>query len=137
MHSNARLMRRCFVERLREAGLPLNRSQCSVLLHVAHEEGIGQAALAAQLDIEPIALVRLLDSLQENALIERRPHPTDRRAHMVWLLPDAAPVLRRIQAIAAAVQREATAGLSVEQVQDLTSTLLAIHENLAPVAALS
>jgi MarR family transcriptional regulator, transcriptional regulator for hemolysin len=137
LHNNSRMMRRCFVERLREAGLPLNRSQCSVLLHVAYDQGIGQAALAAQLDIEPIALVRLLDSLQESGLIERRPHATDRRAHTVWLLPDAAPVLRRIQAITEAVRREATARLSVEQVEDLISTLAVIQENLAPMAALS
>jgi DNA-binding MarR family transcriptional regulator len=130
------MIRRHFADRLREAGLPLNRSQCAVLLHLSYKEGISQAALAAQLDIEPIALVRLLDSLQESGLIERRPHPTDRRVRAIWLGPEAGPVVRRIQTITAAIRREATAGLTAEQVESLMDMLVAIHENLAPMAAL-
>ena len=131
LHDTSRMMRRRFVQRAREDRLPLSRSEASVLLHVAHEQGISQTTLAAQLDIEPIALVRLLDSLQQAGLIERRPHPTDRRVRTVWLTPDAEPMLRRIRAVSATVRREATAGLSAAQVEALTGMLLAMRANLA------
>jgi DNA-binding MarR family transcriptional regulator len=133
LHDTSRMMRRRFVQRAREEGLPLTRSESSVLLHVAHEQGINQATLATRLDIEPIALVRLLDGLQQRSLIERRLHPTDRRVRTVWLKPGAEPVLRHIRAITAAVQHEAVAGLSPVQVEMLTDLLLAIRANLAAV----
>ncbi len=133
LHDTSRLVRRRFVQRAREEGLPLSRSEASVLLHIAHEQGISQATLAARLDIEPIALVRLLDGLQQRGLIERRLHPTDRRVRTVWLKPRAEPVLRHIRAITAAVRREAVAGLAPEQVEMLMDLLLAIRANLAAV----
>lgn len=133
LHDTSRMVRRRFVQRARQEGLPLSRSEASVLLHVAHDEGISQVALAAQLDIEPIALVRLLDSLQQASLIERRAHPTDRRVRTVWLTPEAEPVLRRIRAITAAVRQEALAGIPPAQAEALVETLLAIRANLAAV----
>lgn len=133
LHDTSRMMRRRFVQRAREEGLPLSRSEASVLLHIAHEQGISQAALATRLDIEPIALVRLLDGLQERSLIERRPHPTDRRVRTVWLTLRAEPVLRHVRAITAAVRREAVAGLLPEQVEMLTDLLVAIRANLVAV----
>lgn len=133
LHDTSRMMRRRFVQRAREEGLPLSRSEASVLLHIAHEQGISQAALATRLDIEPIALVRLLDGLQERSLIERRPHPTDRRVRTVWLTLRAEPVLRHVRAITAAVRREAVAGLLPEEVEMLTDLLVAIRANLVAV----
>ena len=134
LHDTSRMMRRRFVQRAREEGLPLSRSEASVLLQVAHEQGISQATLATRLEIEPIALVRLLDGLQQSSLIERRLHPTDRRVRTVWLTPRAEPVLRHIRAITAATRREAVAGLAPAQVEMLTDLLLAIRANLAAVA---
>ena len=128
----SRLMRRRFILRARESGLPLNQSETSVLQHVAYEEGINQANLATQLDIEPITLVRLLDRLQEAGLIERRPHPTDRRSWTLWLTDAAHPMLDRIATIRLAVREEALAGLSAAMAQELVDALVRIRENLAP-----
>ena len=79
LYDVARLMRRRFERRARQSALPITRQQARALLHIARNEGLSQAAIATMLDIEPIALVRLLDRLHEEGLVERRPHPTDRR----------------------------------------------------------
>ena len=83
LRDTARLMRRRFVQRAREVGLPLNRSEASVLVWVDREPGLSQARLAARLDMEAISLVRLIDSLQEAGLIERRLDSRDRRIRNV------------------------------------------------------
>src|SRR3982750_3540468 len=75
MHDVARLMRRRFERRARQTGLSITRQQARALLSVARNEGLSQAAVATLLDIEPIALVRLLDRLHEEGLVERRLHP--------------------------------------------------------------
>ena len=95
-----------------QTGLPITRQQARALLHIARNEGLSQAAIATMLDIEPIALVRLLDRLHEEGLVERRAHATDRRVRTLWLTPLGWEVVDRTLAINAEVREEACAGLS-------------------------
>src|SRR5205807_3428023 len=112
MHDVARLMRRRFERRTRQTGLAITRQQARALLSVARNEGLSQAAVATLLDIEPIALVRLLDRLHEEGLVERRLHPTDRRVRTLWLTPLGWRVVDRVLAINREIRDEACAGLS-------------------------
>jgi MarR family transcriptional regulator, transcriptional regulator for hemolysin len=112
LHDVARLIRRRFERRARQSGLPITRQQARALLHIARNEGLSQAAIATMLDIEPIALVRLLDRLHEEGLVERRAHATDRRVRTLWLTPLGWEIVDRTLAINAVVREEACAGLS-------------------------
>jgi DNA-binding MarR family transcriptional regulator len=123
LHDVARMIRRRFERRARQTGLPITRQQARALLYIARNEGLSQAAIATMLDIEPIALVRLLDRLHEEGLVERQPHPTDRRVRTLWLTPAAWKVIERVLAINAEVREEACTGLSPEQRAALVATL--------------
>jgi MarR family transcriptional regulator for hemolysin len=123
LYDVARLMRRRFERRARQTGLPITRQQARALLHIARNEGLSQAAVATMLDIEPIALVRLLDRLHEEGLVERHPHPTDRRVRTLWLTPLAWDVIDRVLAINAEIREEACAGLSPAARELLMRTL--------------
>src|SRR5205807_3344113 len=112
MHDVARLMRRRFERRTRQTGLAITRQQARALLSVARNEGLSQAAVATLLDIEPIALVRLLDRLHEEGLVERRLHPTDRRVRTLWLTPLGWRVVDRVLAINREIRDEACVGLT-------------------------
>jgi DNA-binding MarR family transcriptional regulator len=127
----SRLMRRRFVRRARDVGLPLNRSEASVLVHVDSDPGMSQAQLAGRLDMEAISLVRLIDSLQAAGLIERRPHATDRRIRTLWLTEAAGPVLTRVLAIAAEVRTQALAGIPEAEHERLLDLLTVVRTNLA------
>ncbi len=131
LRDTSRLMRRRFVRRAREVGLPLNRSEASVLLHVDREPGISQAHLAEQLDLEPISLVRLIDSLQQAGLIERRPHAHDRRIRTLWLTDAAQPVLALVLSIALEVRTQALARIPDAERERLLDLLVAVRANLA------
>jgi MarR family transcriptional regulator for hemolysin len=131
LQETSRLMRRRFVQRAREAGLELNRSESAVLLHVFHTPGISQTALANALDVDTISVVRLIDSLQAAGLIERRPHPTDRRVRTLWLTEAAGAKIVQIKAIAGLVRGQALAGIPEAQGEQLLDLLVAIRSNLA------
>lgn len=126
----ARLLRKRFEQRARTAALGLTRAQSSVLANLARREGINQAALAQILDLEPITLARLLDRLQAARLIERRPDPKDRRAHLLYLTLTAYPLLDRIFALAAEVREEALAGIAEPDRSRLLDMLIAMKSNL-------
>ena len=130
LHDVARLMRRRFERRARQTGLPITRQQARALLYIARNEGLSQAAVATMLDIEPIALVRLLDRLHEEGLVERHPHPTDRRVRTLWLTSLAWSMVDRVLAINVEIREEACTGLSPAAREMLMRTLGDMKGNL-------
>jgi len=135
VHAVARLIRRRFERSVRQAGLPITRLQASLLIRIARHPGVSQAAAAADLDVEPIALVRMLDRLHEEGLVERRAHPTDRRVRTLWLTPLAWPVVNRILDINRTIREEACAGLSPAARDMLMDALDHMKHNLAAAEA--
>ncbi len=53
--------------------------------------------MAAEMDLEPITLSRLIDRMEAAGLIERRPDPTDRRAHRLYLQEEARPLVAKFR----------------------------------------
>jgi MarR family transcriptional regulator, transcriptional regulator for hemolysin len=131
VHDVSRLIKRRFERRARQMGLLITRQQAAVVLNIAGNEGVSQAEVATWLGIEPIALVRMLDKLREEGLVERRAHPTDRRVRTLWLTPSARPVVERILAINEAVREEAFGGLPPKTRDALIDVLGQIKSNLA------
>ena len=131
VHDVSRLIKRRFDRRARQMGLPITRQQAAVVLNIAGNEGVSQAEVAAWLGIEPIALVRMLDKLHEEGLVERRPHPTDRRVRTLWLTPAARPVVAQILAINKAIREEAFAGIAAHARHTVIDILDGIKGNLA------
>jgi MarR family transcriptional regulator, transcriptional regulator for hemolysin len=130
VHDVSRLVKRRFERAARQIGLPITRRQAAVLLYIARKEGVSQAEVATWLDIEPIALVRMLDKLHEEDLVERRAHPTDRRVRTLWLTPAAGPVVERILEINLAIREEAFAGLPPGTRDAMIAGLGSVKDNL-------
>jgi MarR family transcriptional regulator for hemolysin len=130
VHDVARLIRKRFEQHARARNLGLTRSQASVLGRLSRQEGINQVTLAQQLELEPITLVRLLDRLQAAGLVERRADPQDRRARVLFLTPQARPLLDRVGILARDVYDEALAGLSTPERERLIAALETMKSNL-------
>jgi DNA-binding MarR family transcriptional regulator len=128
LHDVARLMRKRFEQNARDLGL--TRSQCQVLAHLARNEGIQQGGLADILEVEPITLTRILDRLEEADLVERRPHPSDRRIRLLHLTSKAHPLLGEIFAIGAVTRGEALQGVPDTERERLFEILSSMKANL-------
>jgi len=133
----ARLLKRHFERRAREVGLTLTRRQAAVLLYISRRQGVSQAEIAGLLDMEAISLVRMLDKLCEEGLVERHLHPTDRRVRTLWITEAAQPVLDRILQINQDIRHDAFAGLPPAARDALIDTLAAIKDNLTMEEALA
>jgi MarR family transcriptional regulator for hemolysin len=129
VHDIARLMRKRFDQRARALGL--TRAQWQLLAHLARNEGISQAGLAELLEIEPITVGRLVDRMAEAGWVERRAHPSDRRARQLYLTPKAEPIFARMMALGEETRAEAMAGLEPAQREQLMAALLHIRSNLS------
>jgi MarR family transcriptional regulator, transcriptional regulator for hemolysin len=128
LHDVARLLGKRFEQRAKNLGL--TRSQWQTLAYLANNEGINQAGLAEMLEIEPITLVRTLDKLAERGLIERRQHPTDRRAWLLYLRDEALPLMIDMRALGEMTRGEALLDVPPEDVHRLHDTLTIMKTNL-------
>jgi MarR family transcriptional regulator for hemolysin len=80
----ARRWRKLLDERLKD--LNVTQARWSTMVYLQRGgEGLTQRELAHLMAIENPTLVRLLDSLEEHGLIERRPCKRDRRARRLYL----------------------------------------------------
>lgn len=79
----SRLLRNHIDQRAKGRGT--TRAQWIVLFQLREKEGLSQVDLADVLELQPISLVRLLDRLVDQGLVERRSDPHDRRANQLFL----------------------------------------------------
>ncbi|MCE3028949.1 MULTISPECIES: transcriptional regulator SlyA [Salinicola] len=123
-----RLWRAVIDERLAPLGLTQTRW---VTLYNLRRMGGGQAQcdLARAIGVEAPSLVRTLDQLAEQNLIERRPCAEDRRTKRLHLTEEAAPLLEQIEAIVDEVRDEMLAGFSAEEMDTFESMLDRIEKN--------
>lgn len=124
----ARFLRRAVDGRVRALGLSM--AQWRTLAHLYRMEGCRQAALAEVLEIAPITLGRLLDRMCAQALVERRPDPSDRRAFQLYLLPAARPLLDEVRSLSIKVMAEAMTGVPPDRQVELLHWLSVVRSNL-------
>jgi DNA-binding MarR family transcriptional regulator len=117
-----------FRERLEP--LALEPRDFALLRAVAAGEGLSQQALGEQLRIPPSRMVAFIDALQERGLLERRPHPSDRRAHALFLTAAGRKLLERAVRIASAFERELCGRLSADERRKLLGLLGEVREQL-------
>ncbi len=115
----------------RAAHLGLTRVQWRALKRIHQSQGITQAELADLLDMEPIAVGRVIDRLQKAGFIERRGDPDDRRVWRLHLLPPCQAVMADIEAVATSVREDCLAGIDADELATALKVLGQIRENLS------
>jgi MarR family transcriptional regulator for hemolysin len=118
-------------ERLADkVGLGLTPEECRVLIYLEHRQGTAQVDLAEYMGSSPITLMRVLDRMEQDGWVERRPDPEDRRVRRLHLTRAAMPVIPRIWVIADRARAESLAGLDSVDRQRLIGLLERIRGNL-------
>jgi DNA-binding MarR family transcriptional regulator len=114
-----------FLQRMAPYGLrPVD---FSVLTLIAHNPGITSRQICAALDILPPNLVGMIKSLDRRGLIERRPHPTDRRAQGLHLSPAGRKLQKAAQATATQLESDVASRLSARELEQLKEMLQRVY----------
>jgi DNA-binding MarR family transcriptional regulator len=116
--------------------LGLTLPQCKVLVYLAEHQGISQVQLAELTDLEPMTLVRTLDFMESQGLLERRNDPADRRARRLYLKPKGKPLVDDIWHLVALTCREAFAGIPRKHADLMIELLEKVRSNFASLEAL-
>lgn len=128
----ARRWRQALDARLSASGL--SDATWAPLMHL-HELGshndVSQSTLAAAVGLDGSSLVRLLDILVERGLIERRPHPEDRRVKLVHLTPAGRRTVATLRKQLQAIESELLADIGEQDAQTLLRAFERIEARIA------
>lgn len=122
------LLRKHFDRRAVKFGL--TRAQWRTVKMVYYRPGLCQAELAEFLEMEPIAVGRVIDRLQAAGFVERRADPNDRRAWRLHTTVQMAGVVAAMEAVARQLRRDATSGVGAAELQQALAVIARIKHNL-------
>jgi DNA-binding MarR family transcriptional regulator len=95
----------------------------AVLNVLGARKGTIQQQLSEDMGIDPSAMVKLINELEEAGLAERRRRPNDRRAWEVKITPNGRHTLKRARQLASDVEDEVLGGLTAADRQQLLALL--------------
>ncbi|MGB9186238.1 MAG: MarR family winged helix-turn-helix transcriptional regulator [Solirubrobacteraceae bacterium] len=117
---------RQFAERLESIGLT---PRMWGALNVIDAEGpVTQHQLGKAIGMDPSSMVGTIDELESRGLVERQPHPRDRRAHALHITAAGRRTLTRGGKLAAEAQDDLLAPLSPADRSQLHDLLLRIAQ---------
>lgn len=115
--------------------LDLTEARWAVLLQISRAgDAPSQRQLAEFVGIEGATLVHILNALETQDLIQRRPAPEDRRAKTVHLTAKAHSLIKEIEAIANQLRQELTKGLSEEDLRTCIGVFGHIDQKLSDLS---
>jgi MarR family 2-MHQ and catechol resistance regulon transcriptional repressor len=105
------------------AGFALQPSQFGILETLYHLGPMQQHELAAKLLQTPGNITRILDKLEQEALVERRSEPGDRRCHRIALTKQGEKRIAAIFPQFAAAMQDIFKGLTADEQKQLADLL--------------
>jgi MarR family transcriptional regulator, transcriptional regulator for hemolysin len=123
-----RLYTRLFEYEAEHLGITL--AEAKVLTYLSRNPALSQVQLSELTGVEPMSLVRILDRMEADQRIERRAHPTDRRARQLHLRAKGEATLDQIWKLSAQVRSQSLTGFKVEERNQLITLLERVHEQL-------
>jgi MarR family transcriptional regulator for hemolysin len=127
LHMTAHDWRTALDRRLRPLGL--SRATWMVLAFVRKLDGPNQTELADQLGLEGPSVVRLIDRLEREQLVERR-SGQDRRVKTLHLTPKGEELSAEIWRVAGRLRSELLRDIPLDEVERSMNLLSQLHRRL-------
>ena len=128
----SRLLRNYIDHRAKARGT--TRAQWIVLFRLREQEGLSQVDLADVLELQPISLVRLLDRLVEQGLVERRADPKDRRANRLFLTAAGRKLADDLDSLRDAIATDVLQGVPTAALETSLKALRDVKDRIKTLA---
>ena len=128
IHDSARL-RRIVIDEIFKP-LKVTRSQAWALAYLSRRDGLTQSDLADDMNLGKVTLSGLIDRLEDVAMVERRPDPTDRRIKRIYITREGRRVIKEMRVLTLEGNKHMLDGISVEEIEQTVETLRKLNRNL-------
>ena len=125
---------RSFVRSLEDRlqGTGISPTQFIALAHLTVLGSMPQSELAGYLATSPVSVVKLIDRMERDGWVDRKPSPEDRRIKQVVPTKKAKAIWNSLTTHAEALVKQAYKGISKDEIENLKSILNKIRKNLSP-----
>jgi DNA-binding MarR family transcriptional regulator len=131
LHDVTCLFRKQFDRRAIRLGL--TRAQWRALKAIRRREGLSQSELSEFLEMQPIAVGRVIDRLAAAGFVERRADPNDRRRWRLYLTVKAHGVTDDMEVIAAELRQESLVNIDNDDFDAFQRVLKQLRANLSAI----
>ena len=121
--------RMAFKQRISAHGM--SHLSARTLCSVAQKQNTAQSAVACDLELEPATMVRILDRMEENGLIERRPDARDRRINLIVRTPIGEEQAALVRSIGEDLRMQIFADVDPKELQNGIALLERVAANVA------
>lgn len=130
VNNTAKAFQRSFdIELRKNVGVTL--SQWRVVATIVMQPGLTQKELADRVGIEGATLVPIIDRMEKEGLLKRRPDSEDRRANRIYLTSKSDSLWESMTECALKVRKSSTKNIPDGDIQITLETLRRISKNLA------
>lgn len=117
------------IELRKNAGVSL--SQWRVVGALVIQPGLTQKEIADKVGIEGATLVPVIDKMEKEGLLKRKPDSSDRRVNRIYLTQKADSLWESMVECALKIRKSSTKNISENDIQTTLETLRKISQNLA------
>ena len=116
------------IELRKNVGVTL--SQWRVVGSLVLQPGLTQRELASRIGIEGPTLVPMIDKMEKQGLLKRKPDATDRRVNRIFLTSRADSLWESMTECAIKIRKSSTKNIPESDIQTTLDTLRKISQNL-------
>lgn len=131
LFQSSRLINNRLNQTFRSNGYPITHEQWQLLSRLFEKDGQSQQSLAALNERDEPSVSRLVANMERNGLVERRPHPTDKRMNLVFLTEESKRMKEDYTASAVQTLEEAARDIDRDELAQCMRTLDRIRRNLS------
>ena len=114
----------------RLSGYDLTVPKALLLLEISPESGKNPKSLAKSLDLENSSITGLLDRLEKQGLVKRRPDPKDRRGILIFLTPEGIAARQAITTLVEAMDRRIREAISGDDAKTFRRVMAIISKQI-------
>jgi DNA-binding MarR family transcriptional regulator len=116
----------------REEGEEVTPEQWAVLIRLWERDGRAQGELSEATFRDSPTMSRIVDSMEERGLLQRRPHPDDKRVRCIHLTRRGRELEKKLVPVVETIVGKMVAGIDEKALVTTRATLRRMFANLAP-----
>jgi DNA-binding MarR family transcriptional regulator len=116
-------------KKLRENGFKITVDQWLIIKVLMENPGISQQNIAEKAFKDNASVTRIIDLLVKSKYLDRKVNPKDRRTSILKVTPDGEDIINKVQDLVLQNRKMAQIGITIEELENLNSTLKKIIKN--------